>query len=145
MIRFTCDPVLARVAVRILDPKVHELAFATAKVEATRHTRLLALIKHSAAVCAALSAVKDELDQFIYGWAKLEWRTADPGILQENMRALRLWKDSGDPIYLSVLGVDLTKHAGFGASRGVNKRDAGIFMVASGKPTVCELEGSTIL
>lgn len=48
-------------------------------------------------------------------------------ILRENMRALELWRATGDPIHLSALGVELSKHGGFGASRGVSKRQSSTY------------------
>ena len=81
------------------------------------------MLKHVHATCAVLQSSSD------FGQLKSGGHSILLG-LQNDLALAKEWVFSGNPTFISALGVDLTKRAGFGAGRGVSKREASAYFAA---------------
>ena len=129
-VEFSVDRIVTQAAVDILPQRIYDKVFKAAKIQASKKTRVLALLKHAHSICAVYRPTLSDLDAFVQGWSACEWPALKREQLLTDLTLAVDWYRSGDPTFLSALGIELTKHGGFSAERGVSKRQSSVYFVA---------------
>ena len=129
-VEFSVDRIVTQAAVDVLPQRLYDKAFKAAKIQASKKTRVLALLKHAHSICAVYRPTLSDLDSFVQGWSACEWPALNREQLLADLTLAVDWYRSGDPMFLSALGLELTKHGGFSAGRGVSKRQSSVYFAA---------------
>ncbi|CAK0860726.1 unnamed protein product, partial [Prorocentrum cordatum] len=105
-------------------------AYSAAKLLPARKSRLLAFLKHVSAVSAVLDSIKSPLDRITRCLWRHNARLFDMTAYRRARQDVYDWVTTGDPLYVTKMGMSVSKHPGFDADIGRTKRGASAYFAS---------------
>lgn len=120
--RWSVDRKLLAVCIRVWPESVMKVVLRSAKLLPSRKAKLLAFLRHSGRVSAVRCDIEEEADAMVSNLWEWQRRFVSAHAYRQSAEYIFDWARTGDPVYLTFVGLPLNKLPSFDAPFGAVKK-----------------------